>query len=75
MAKIDVDELIAETDLGEIIVDSTSGGAQSPRWSAGPDVRLDRWIDSVVDRVLRRHKPDRPVAPPSLATSGQGERR
>ena len=66
VARIDMDRLVEQTDLGAIIARSTGGlatrGLDTMRSGV---VGLDRRIDHWVIRLLRR-KDQGPLAPPAL---------
>jgi hypothetical protein len=66
VARIDMDKLVEQTDLGAIIARSTGGlatqGLDTMRSAAvGLDRRIDHWVI-----LLLRRKDQRPLAPPAL---------
>ena len=65
--RIDVDEIVRRTEVGSLIVQSTGGVAvEMLDVVRSQAVGLDRFVQGIVNRILRRKPGDLPTGPPRL---------
>ena len=69
LEQIDLNELIERVDLDAVISRSVRGATRRTLDAArGEGAKLDRWVVTLVDRVLRRPPGWRPVRPSPAPT-------